>query len=1284
MVDLIERLRRAFGRGGPTVTLPATHLSLTGWQAAHAAEALAGSVVISDEGTGATAALGRALGLCLTGHRAAALLSGRDVARATEVLGVAVGRMAPLLIHVAARADARHALVDAVGHDALERLAGAGAVVLVATSAQEVVDLALVGRRFAETALRPVVVAQDFGRTHACLQDLRVPEPASIDKLLGRPTDEMAAATHGQRLLFGEYRTRVPKWLDPDRPAALGGKHPAGVWGLGVAAQLAMVDGPSPKLLTECAEAWAGLGGQLPPLVERSGNARAHIVFVAMGSAAEIARGVAESTNGRAAVICVRALTPVPVEPLAAALRGATRALVLERHAAQGEGSLVAAVRQAADWGGLTPTVERVRVGIGGLPIRAEALAGLLEGASPPEVLGAHLPSAETRYPKRRAMADAMSRAVTLAAAPSDASPLDLRPEGAITIGVQRARGGSSDTANRIAAVLQGATHLGLRVIPGIGRGGAPTADRIVLGATPLRDPGDGGPVDVVVLQATDGATQSLEPERVAGGLVLCLTTPEPEAPRFEDVAMGSVLAAIRDKHLSETKDRALQAAYLDLLGGRDDTETEARVAAFKDGLGAPATPLSNAIPPARHRPAGIPGAVRALPPLSGSFGSLPDFWGEVGVLYRDRRTEELGLEPATLPGAVPPASSAARSTADIGTSFPMLDAALCTGCGDCWAACPDNAIGGAAHPVRKLLEAGIALAADAGLSGDALRSMIRPLALSATDAFARAETAPKTAGELLDPVVAAQLAAAGLPAERRDAIEQAWAAVRPVLADLPTIRAEPFFGVSQAASPGKGELLTLVINPDACKGCGICTAVCQPGALTEGPRSSSVIAPARDQYRVWEALPDTTGPTIERVRANAEVGAAAGNLLSRHCASSLLGGDEAPVGSAAKAVLRVCLGTVEAVRQPAQSRQVEALDALQGRVSERIRSLVADGLPTEDLGVLSQGLDALARGEARLSALSGRLEDAYASGRLDTSALRGLVEVGKRLADRRWLLGKGPTTMGRARALVISSAGAVDWLGAFPTNSMALPMAVVEPAALSGVADGVARGLAQDAIAAATDRRQANAALGGGKDQSATPDSWSELDPAERSACAPLIVIVDGDQARSGVVAQLLSSVLPVKIVVLERALNEHLRAPLSPRPGWFTVRSTVAHRDHLAGAIWEAVRYPGPAFIQIYAPQDGPDGLVTAAADVEQGRVTLGMVDPDHTVPTPETPTVDPEAINALERKHASEVAALQAAHASELATLRDTVQREVAGKVRDGLLQLAAQAPHTAEAS
>ncbi|HSL84667.1 MAG TPA: 4Fe-4S binding protein, partial [Thermoanaerobaculia bacterium] len=295
------------------------------------------------EGTTGRGRLAAAMGLAAAGERAAVRLTGPELAEAAELLGAAAERRLPLLVHWASGPD---------GFAPLHRAAGGGAVVLVAADAQEAADLALVARRVAEEALLPAVVAQDGPETWRSVQDVLVPEPASVRRLLGGPDDTVHSASRSQELLFGRHRRRAVRWHDAARPLAAGALQGPEVRALAAAGRRAFLDGGVAEVLERAFEVFARETGRRYDAFTAHGLERADLALVALGAAAATAGAVADAIrrDGPAVgVVGLRCLRPLPSERLAKLLCRAPAVAVLDRLDAPlgDEGPLAAEVRAA-------------------------------------------------------------------------------------------------------------------------------------------------------------------------------------------------------------------------------------------------------------------------------------------------------------------------------------------------------------------------------------------------------------------------------------------------------------------------------------------------------------------------------------------------------------------------------------------------------------------------------------------------------------------------------------------------------------------------------------------------------------------------------------------------------------------------------------------------------------------------------------------------------------------------------------------------------------------------
>ena len=1227
-------------------------------------------------------ALAAATGLALAGTRAACFLASPDLAGSLDLLTTAAGRHLPLVIQVANRALPSHGAVLGSGHEALHLAADTGCFVLIAVTVQQAVDFTLIARRVAEETLIPGLVFTDGGETALGIQEVKLAPPELVLQLLGLPDDEIPAPTSAQELVFGPVRRRVPRWHDPDRPAMLGAVESGAVFGLGTAARRVYFEGPLAACLNTGFDRFERLTGRRHQPLSTHQVQDGSLVLVAQGAAIETAQAVADGLRGThpVGVVGIHVPRPFPGAELARLLGQGRRVCVLERLDSPLDGDppllreIRAALGRAMDNGrhGVAahpgypaldsrqaPKLLSVIYGLGGSPLRAADLAELCRQAGgierPRVYLGMNFAPGVSPYPKRQVLLDRLRRAypeiADLGITATQPAP-GLRPKGAIGIALHRISGQLGEgMLPEIAALFHHVLKGQVRGRPALAAEpwGALCIDRIAWAGGYLRDGGDDLPVDLALVTAP-ASLAGLDPcaGLVPNGAVLFASTLSEEAlwrsltagtrravrdgrhgfyhlpltaGSGNDTLLGGLCAALLNLGLLEASARRLTSARETLLKA-GVAAVEPQIEAFGSGLEAvrklsPET-LSGDLPGATAEPEQAPAVLRRFGASDDGYDSLPRFWDQMGVLHQQGAAAELTPDPYLALGAMPPLSAGLRDLSPLRTKMPAYDPALCTGCGTCWTVCPDAAIGVRLFTPRRLLDTGVRQG-----GGDALNPILARLAQQMGKLCrASGASAPGQAAELMDQAFAQVRQQAPLAAERAAAIDMAVTAWKEAIGQTPLAVTEAFFHRPEQERPGDGALLTLAINPDACKSCGLCVANCAANALRGAPQEPATLRRNRGLWERLQGFPEGAPTGIERVAGHPDVSPLAPAFLAQRPAASLSGGDGAEPGSGARVALRQVLAAADSQLTAAQVLWAGEVRGARDGIGERIRAVLAAALPADDLEALAQGLAMVETRQAELGSLIGAAEE-HIGNAIDTARLRRLVALAQGLGALCRRLDQGRQGLGRARlGVALASEHAHGWSGAFPNNPFPQPVVCDLTGDGAALAAGLLEGQLRQAAADFALVRKARLEL---EHPEEAARRWAELDhlgwrdltARERSACPSLLLVGGADVLAGRGLAQLfhwLGADLPIRILVLA-----DLDLGLAPRAGMdsavapaadagiklgllalaqrraFVAQTSIAAPAHLLASCRAAFASEGPALLHLYAPSPARHGFPT-----------------------------------------------------------------------------------------
>ncbi len=1182
---------------------------------------LFGQVLAAQTAEGPRGIVAAATGLALAGRRATAFLSGTDIAASQDLLLSAAGKHVPLVLHVGARTAAAHGSSPGTGHETVHLGADAGFCVLFAANVQQAVDFTYVARRVAEETLVPVMVVMDGEQTALAAQDVRLLSPAQINALLGAPDDRIDSPTEAQRLVFGDKRNRVPAWHDLDEPVLTGALFDTHSYALGALARGPFFDSFVQQSLAAALKTFENKTGRRNEAVSSYRLKDATTVLVVQGSAIETACCAADYIRKhhkvKVGVVGIHVLRPFPAADIGAALDGRQRAFVLERVGAPlaDDPPLTREVRASLERSrtGARQACQAVVYGVGGQPLRVADLAELCSRTGLPEglplFLGVSFDDSAAGHPKRAVLLDALRRAYPELAARgvrASASVVDKALPRSIVIAVRRTDGRLGRAIVESAGALLYKLEEGrVRSRPAVSwdNWSETQTDWLILGDDGLRDPGDGLVADVTV---------DADRNQVCIAESAWQLEPAADSERSEWL-LGGLFAALLEAGLIDYKSRRIVSARRAMLDGMGAQRRDELTDAFEAGL-EQAGGSSGAIPAAAAsavaRDGDAPAAVRHLGRTDDVFASLPRFWDQAGVLYRDGEIDRLTADPYLATGTMPPLSATFNTTSGKRTRMPAFDPTLCTGCARCWTNCPDSAIGVVAAGPAALIDAGIRLA-----GADAVRPVGSKLAGRIIAASKKADEVAPTFGPRLEDAYAWLKEKMPLDEDRKKAIDDGVAAIVRALGPLPVAVTRPFFHDAKAARKDGAELLSIVINPDACKSCGICVRSCEPEALKPVEQDAETLAAARQLWTVFSAAPDTASETIGRVAGNADIGRMSSILLSRYCQFAMSGGDPAEAGSGEKIAVKLALAATEFHQQPLVQNFAATLADVGESLTKLIEETLSHTLAVEDLEAVSERLRTTSSPRVDLRELAESVGQTSGDHSVDTDHLLRLIDLSQRISAAHHNLVSGAHGLGRARyGLAVAGGSTAAWAGAFPHNPFQAPVVIDMTGDAAQIAAGLVEGHLHQTTELARLLRLARLEIerpdGIEWKRAALSDlHWQDLADDELELCPPLLLLGSDEMLAGqglGQLVWLLNSGLPVKMLVLSE-LDFGLRESWTndPRAGLgllalaqrkaYVAQTSIADPAHLGESMLDALRCKGPALLQVYAPSPRRHGFET-----------------------------------------------------------------------------------------
>jgi pyruvate-ferredoxin/flavodoxin oxidoreductase len=539
----------------------------------------------------------------------------------------------------------------------------------------------------------------------------------------------------------------------------------------------------------------------------------------------------------------------------------------------------------------------------------------------------------------------------------------------------------------------------------------------------------------------------------------------------------------------------------------------------------------------------GLPVLLKEQPASTTPTTDIHRFWEQTGNFYITGKGNDNLVDPFIGLSFIPAVTGVFRDMTGIRFEHPEWIPQNCTACGACYTVCPDSAIPGLVHSPLAVLDTAHKMVVRSGHPVKYLPRAVRTVEQ-------RLRPRLQAAGEMADvralinEAISDVLLGYAPDSTERKEVEQEFQWLREALGEFKFSLTQPYWTAREKRQKGSGGLLSITVNPYACKGCMECVKVCNDDALRPVPQTAETIGRMRHDWNYWMALP-TTSPEFIRIDSlDEKIGALETLLLDKRNYMAMVGGDGACLGCGEKTVIHLFVATVEALMQPRVAKQVAKIDDLLQRLDQHVRLKLAASMDLSDIGRVESALDKLKDADLTLASFSEKLDERHAGKTIDSEWLREVTQLLAKLKHLKAQYTEGPGRRGRSSLGIINATGCTSvWGSTYPFNPYPFPWAnhlfQDSPSMAMGVFEGHMAKMAEGFKAV----RMAEIELNGGYKKEKhgeffTYFDWRNFSDEEYQLCPPVISI-GGDGAMYDIGFQNLSRMMmsgkPIKALVLD-----------------------------------------------------------------------------------------------------------------------------------------------------
>ena len=599
-----------------------------------------------------------------------------------------------------------------------------------------------------------------------------------------------------------------------------------------------------------------------------------------------------------------------------------------------------------------------------------------------------------------------------------------------------------------------------------------------------------------------------------------------------------------------------------------------------------------------QHEPV-TPLLLQQKPANKNAIASIHRFWNQTGHVYRENKTNiNHQVDPFSALGVVPASTGIFGDMTPSRLQHPQWIAENCTACGNCYNSCPDSAIPGLINTVNEVFETNIKRIEKSGRLVKHLRRAIRT-----AEKKYHLLTADKSEGTTLDSIFAKAIGDTikEYPEHERDEVTQEFDWFKETIGSFKFALTKPYHDEMNDRMPRNGGLFSITINPNSCKGCMECVAVCETNALSVVEQTDESIQHLRNNWHYWLDLP-TSNKKYSRIdNLQAKQGVLDTLLLDKKNHHAMFNSDTTGAGSGEKIAIRLFSSTVTALMQPRIEQHITQINQLIVDMEKRIRLQLIETFDISDIDALETAMDENQNVDLTLSRLSGSIDENKATQPIDPTWLKWALQIVAKLKYLKGCYSQGLSGEGRASlGMTENCHEASPRTATYPYNPYPFPWAKH----LSNDATALAMGLFEGQMVKMAEGfkaiRIAELEIKGKYDKEEHDKffayfDWHQFSEEEYLLCPPLVSLgADATSFDSGFqsLSNSLMSGIPIKILVLDNqpphavdSARKELGLIAMAHRTAYVHQSSISNNKHLLEGFIDGLNYRGSALWNIYA---------------------------------------------------------------------------------------------------